>query len=335
MKALVPVLAGIGLITSVISVDLWIELRSERQANSGMRTRLADGSAARMAAAPAPLVAAAASTPSTPNPTATADATARKPDSPAAKSGHPAATNPALEDERIERELMNDPEYRRLRIVQQRSYVELNNPGLAGELGLSEKEAARLFNLLSEIEIAEQVESLALVNNANPDQATVEETARRQAAQQRQQDESLRTMLGSKYSQWQEYQQTVGTRRRIRDLGQQLAQASVPLSEVQTRSLTAAVLSEQQRQRQTARIAARDFPSPDDPAYRAKMLEQQAKSTTEDNRRIVDAAAPVVSTRQLAVLRDLLEQQAEMSEVSLRLHLERRRLQSQQQPMAR
>jgi hypothetical protein len=109
----------------------------------------------------------------------------------------------------------------------------------------------------------------------------------------------------------------------------------VPLSEIQTRSLTATLISEQQRQRQTARIPAREFPNPHDPDYRAKMLEQQAKSTEEDNRRIVDAAAPVVSTRQLAVLRDLLQQQADMSGISMRLHLERERLQSQQQPMAR
>jgi hypothetical protein len=231
--------------------------------------------------------------------------------------------------------MLNDPEYRKLRVVQQRSYVELNNPDLAEELGLSDKEAERLFNLLSEIEIAEQVESLALVNNAIPDQATVAETQRRQEAQQRQQDESLRTMLGGKYSLWREYQQTLGDRRRIRSLGQQLAAAGVPLSEIQTRSLTATLISEQQRQRQTARIPAREFPNPHDPDYRAKMLEQQAKSTEEDNRRIVDAAAPVVSTRQLAVLRDLLQQQADMSGISMRLHLERERLQSQQQPMAR
>jgi hypothetical protein len=243
MKALVPVLAGIGLITSAISVNLWSELRAERQANSGMRTRPADASNARMAAAPAPL-AAPASTPGAPSPTVTTDAAACKPDSPAAKSGQPAITDPAQEYDRIERDLMKDPEYRKLRVVQQRSYVEINNPDLAEELGLSEKETAGLVNLLAEIEIAGQIASPALSNNASLDLATVEEMRRRQEALQRQQDESLRTMLGGKYSQWQEYQQTVGARRQVRALAQQLALAGAPLSETQTRSLTAAVISE-------------------------------------------------------------------------------------------
>jgi hypothetical protein len=231
----------------------------------------------------------------------------------------------------MERDLMKDPEYRKLRIAQQRSNMERNYPGLVEALGLSEKEADRLFTLLAENQVAMSAESMLLTANGNPDQAAMEEMSRRQQAMQREQEDSLRAMLGGKYGQWQEYQQTRSSRTRVTSMGSQLAQAGMPLTDAQSRALTTALIAEQQRQRQSPPLMPQTAGlNPNDPDFRVKMMEESMKRSEENNRRMLDAAAPHVSARQLAALREQFDQQASMSRISMRMQMERERLQSQQ-----
>jgi len=81
------------------------------------------------------------------------------------------------------------------------------------------------------------------------------------------------------------------------------------------------------------RTLARPFPpNPADPDYRTKMLEDQIKRTEENNRRMVEAAAPHLTAKQLTAYREQMEQQAAMNRIQMKLQIEQQRLQSQTQP---
>lgn len=330
MKALLPVFAGIAVVTSSMSVVLWRDLRTARQANTELRTQLTEArSVALTPAAVAPVVA-------NPEPAAAAATVAASTSSaPASAPVRPASQSTAAMIENsmnLERDLMKNPEYRKLRLAQTRVNMERNYPGLAEELGLSEKEADRLFDLLAEHQTAMSAESQLIGLNGTQDQAAVQEMIRRQQAMQREQEESIRNMLGGKYSQWQEYQQTRPARSRVTSMGSQLAQAGMPLTEAQTKALTSAMIAEQQRQRQDALLTARSQPiNPADPDARARALEETMKRTEENNRRTLEAAAPHLNARQLAALREQNEQQAAMLRISMQMQAERERLQPQGQ----
>jgi hypothetical protein len=329
MRALLPVCAGIAVVTGFVSVNLWRQLHAERQVNEELRTQLATARAVRpVVAAPSPTIA--ANVTATPAPTPTPEVPACKPE-PAPK---PAATTTVAtslqESLNRQNELMKDPEYRKLRLAQTRASIERNYPGLAEELGLSEKEADKLFDLLAENQVAMSAEVQLLSVNTE-DQAAMAEMSRRRTELQREQEASLRNLLGGKYAQYQSYQQTMPARSRVTSIGLQLAQIGMPLNETQTRALTAAVIADQQRQRQDAQLAVRPAGNPTDPEYRAKMMEDALKRTEENNRRLVEAAAPHLNAKQLAAFREQMEQQTAMNRISQRMQIERERLQNQQQ----
>jgi hypothetical protein len=333
MKTLASISAAIAVMASIGCATLWTKLRTERQANEQLRTRITDASIASLAQAkPAVLIASAAPTP-TANAAATAEAPVCKPDTPAAKPAQTAVVNSLENSRNLQRELMKDPEYRKLRMAQTRANIERNYAGLVEELGLTDREADGLFDLLAKNQLAMSEESQLLSINGNPDQAAIEEMSRRQMAMQREQEESIRAMLGGKYSQWQEYQQTRPARSRVTTLGSQLAQAGMPLTEAQTRSLTTAMIAEQQRQNQEMRTMARTVPiNPADPDARVKMMEENFKRTEENNRRMVEVAAAHMSSKQLATYKEQMDQQLAMNRISLKMQIEQQRLQSQAQP---
>jgi hypothetical protein len=308
---------------------MWTKLRTERQANEALRTQFTDARTASLVSAMATPVKANVLPTATAAVVAAAEAPVCKPDAQPAKPVS-AAVNSLESSLNLQRELMKDPEYRKLQLAQTRVNMERNYPGLVEELGLSEKEADRLFDLLAENQTALSAESQLLTASATQDQAAMEETMRRRQAIQREQDEAVRAMLGGKYTQWQEYQQTRPARSRVTSLSSQLAQAGSPLTEAQTRSLTTAMIAEQQRQTQEARLMPRTAPvNPADSDARTKMLEENLKRNEENNRRLVEVAAPHMSAKQLATYRAQMEQQNAMLRISMKLQIEQQRLQAQ------
>jgi hypothetical protein len=331
MKTLASICACIALITGIVSVNLWRELRTERQANVELRTRFnvarLPGSAPAM---PAPVTTNVA-------PTAVAAAAAEAPVCKSDSPSQPTQTVAAIPVQNVrnrQTELMMNPEYRKLRLAQQRLNVERNNWGLAEELGLSDNEANRLFDLLSENQLAMMNETQLLSVNGTQDRPGSEEVMRRRQALQREQDEALRAMLGGKYSQYQDYQQSRPARSQAMAIGTQLAQAGLPLTDAQTRSLTTAMRTAQQQQAQDpwATAPGPAAAAPMDPDTRIKMMEESLKRMEDNNRRTIEAVAPHMSARQLAAYREQLEQQAAMNRISIKMQIEQQRLQAQPQP---
>jgi hypothetical protein len=330
MKLLASILGAIATIATIGCATLWTSLRTERQTNIELHARVADAGLARLASA-APAPAPPTATPVAAATVASADAPTCKPETPSPRPAQ-AVSSTFERSIDLQRELFKDPEYRKLRTAQNRMNIERNYEGLAEELGLSANDADRLFDLLAEQQTAQTAEDRPISATDAQDQAARAEVMRRREALQREQEEALRAMLGSKVTQFQEFQQTRPARNQVRNLGTQLAQAGVPLTQAQSRSLTAVMIAEQQRQMQETRTMPRSVPvNAADPDYRARSLEESLKRTEENNRRLLEAVAPHMTAKQLATYREQMELQAASNRASTQLQIRQQRLQSQLQ----
>lgn len=336
MRNLMLVCAALALIASIVSVNLWRELRAERQLTAQLRgdvqqaeERVAAAQAARVA--PVGLVAQ-----STQNdrPNGETRAPAVPPVVVAAAPTAPAALD--INTLRLrQQELMQDPEYRRARLSQTRLSLPQNYPGLAEELGLSQAELDRLFDLLAEqqLQMSDVTMSMSTSNGVQPDQATSLEASRRLQEMNRAQQDSLRAMLGDDgYGKFQGYQQTRGARQQVIQLGRTLDGMGQSLTPEQSRPLTAAYVAEQQRQQDELRQISRSIAQagPMSPMEQERFMEERFNLQEQSNRRLVDAARAHLNAQQLQTLQSMLDQQLTMNRASSRATSRATQLQGQQ-----
>lgn len=123
-------------------------------------------------------------------------------------------------------------------------------------------------------------------------------------------EDPARALLGeARYAQYQEYQRNVRPAlTQVANIGGSLSAAGQPLNDSQTRALTAAMMTEQQRLRQEAAMP-RPNPNPGVPRGMADMLTESADRQQESNRRILEASAATLNAAQLEVLKQQFEQQ--------------------------
>jgi hypothetical protein len=314
MKGLTLVFAGIAVVAGVVSGQLWNDLRKERLENRELKTLLAKARTPSQPLAPP----ASAALPASATPAAASSAPAAAPDQQARlaamrdRASTLTSTISALTSSLgvgNNQDLMKDPEYRKARIAQLRLEIAKTYPGLVEELGLSEKEANQFFTMLAENQL-KRTTDLTRPGEAG---ATQDITARYRAQQalQKEQEDAIRTMMGAgRYEQYQAYQQTRPARQQVVTMGTQLAAAGAPLSESQSRALTSVMIAEQQRQRQEPRQQIAQNPGSSNIQDRAaQLLGDSQRRQEENNQRILDAVAPQLSAKQIAVLKDQFDQQ--------------------------
>jgi hypothetical protein len=311
MKNPLLAVAALLVVSGIVSVNLWRDLRSERLANTNLKTELAkvrvtpSSQAASALPAAAPSVAAlvpaapAATTVTAPLPIDNEMAT--KALAAAISAGAVAAAKGSGEVE-----LMKDPEYRKAQLTMNRLRIAQSNPGLVETLGLSRKEADHLFEAMADRQMnlsAELTEAMARAGGAA---SAVTELLRTTAGR----EDPARAVLGeAKFAQYQEYQRNVRPAlTQVASIGSSLSAAGQPLNESQNRALTAAMMIEQQRQRQEAAMP-RPNPTPGVPRGVADSLEETANRQQQSNRRILEASAATLNAAQLEVLKQQFEQQ--------------------------
>jgi hypothetical protein len=330
MRNLMFFCAALAMISSIVAVNLWRELRAERELTANLQTQLnASGMAATATVGPSSLP--------VPQPDAGTRGRAQTPQQPASGSAEAAAGTAAAQP-RLElpgfilsqQEMMKDPEYQKARLAQTRMNLPQNYPGLVEELGLTPEEADQLFDLLArnQLEISDTSLLAATVNGVAPDPAAMESASRRRVELQRKQEDELMAMLGGqRYSQWQDYQGTRGARQQVTQLSRALESAGVPLAPEQSKPLTAVYAAEQRRmQEETQRMLASLRSS--GPADQGRMMEERLKLQAESNRRIIDGAKRHLNSQQLDALQSSLEQQLVMNRASNRV---RQQMQAQGQ----
>jgi hypothetical protein len=295
MRNLTLVCAGLAAVVGIVSVNLWLELHSERQISAQLRAQPAPQAEPQPTPSPAP--AAAQPEPAQPPPA----------EAPAAGAS-PAITalpTPAIRAVNIT-EMLTDPEVNKTMLAQLRSMVPQQFPGLVEELGLTQEEADQLFNLLAEGGLSMTAATLS-AGGGQADAAAMQEAARARQESERTQEVSIAALLGaSRYGLWREYQQTrtirilsVQTSRTMEALGQ-------PLSAAQSRHLTQAFIAENKRQREETQ---------------GQNPVSAVGDQAEKNRRIIEAAASQLTAQQLEALRTTLQQQQTSGQANARMIL--------------
>ena len=309
MKILLVAIGALLVISGIVSVNLWRDLRTERLENAHLTTQLAEAimtprTPAQQVAVPAPAAGISGSPAATVAAPLPVDSEAALKATKASVSAGAVAAAKGSTDA----QLMKDPEYRKAQLTINRLRLAQSNPGLAETLGLSEKETNHLFEVMAESQLnrrAELAESLAKAGGIGNAPALTE-VLRNSAAR----EDPARAVLGeARYAQYQEYQRNVRPAlQQVSSIGSSLDAAGQPLNDSQTRTLTAAMMTEQQRLRQEAAIP-RPIPNPGVPRGIADTLTESANRQQESNRRILEASATTLNAAQLEVLKLQFEQQ--------------------------
>jgi hypothetical protein len=315
MKNLLLVFSALLVVSSIVSVNLWRDLRTEQQTNGALKSQLAKS----LTVPQAPATSATPATPAqsvTTSPAAVvseAAVAAAKPAPPPfesevfarASTAAMLAGSPAVASGFSERALLKDPEYRRAQLTQARLRLALSNPGLVETLGLSRAEANHLFAVMAETQLQlteELTEMVAKAAGATPSLAAMRESASGR-------EDPARAVLGeARYAQYQEYQRTAKpVLSRVSSLGYTLDSAGQPLSASEARALAAAILTE--RQRQEAASSSRLNPVPGVPGSLADAMAEYRKAEEESRRRVIEAVSPHLNRAQIEVLQKEHEQQ--------------------------
>lgn len=233
------------------------------------------------------------------------------PPPPAAKITSQAALEAQLtESIRKQKALLDDSGYKQGRIAELVATLKARNPLLARELGISEQQANAILEILAEGQLRQDALTMDLItaNGIQPDAAAMEEMKRAQEAQQQERDNTLLAMLGpAKFEQLQDIEHTRVARTRIVNIRTVMQQAGEPLTEDQELKLTRVVGDQQKREERESQDLRRSGPiSP-------SMLVDRA---AEGDRRILEAAAGILSARQLEAMRNRFEQRQAMERAS-------------------
>lgn len=313
MRKLMLACAALALVSGIVSVTLWRELRDERGRTAELRALVAEAEQR----VPGPQLT--VSTPAGPaGGPAPASSEAGAVDARPAPAPPPATR--ALQPINLNsQELMKDPEYRKAMLAQRRMSLPQSYPGLAEELGLTPEEVNRLFDLIAENQLERSSAAIRFDGNTPPDPALLEQMRQQQEESQRKLDESIASLLGeAKLAQYKEYVPTQSSRMRAAEMGRTMGALGRPLSDAQLRPLTAAFIAEQNRQREDAQAMSREFMQQGGAPDRERLEEVNFRRQQESNRRLVDAVRPHLDTRQLETLQSSLDQQLAINRASTR-----------------
>ena len=199
----------------------------------------------------------------------------------------------------LEPRLLKEPEFRTALRGQQRAMLEEQFRDLPKILGLSAEQSDRLFDLL-----AEQRNRMLDARWQKPDGGKTP-TSSFQEVQAKNKEELANFLGPSNMIRYEEFLSTLQSRAEINSVRNELAHGTEPLREEQIEPMMAVVNAELQRLDQEVRdVGPQGLPG-FDPTAEAKRVEL----TVAANQRILDGARPILSSAQLAGLKDLYRRQ--------------------------
>jgi hypothetical protein len=190
-----------------------------------------------------------------------------------------------------------------------RGMMEQQYPDIERELGITEQEKNKLFDLLSDVE----QDDFDVSADFAQDPAARRESQRKMAESQRNQEAKVSALLGARYPKWEEYQSTVEARQQVDQLRLALSVTSTPLTETQSKQLVTAFAAEHKRNDKETRdwsTSSAAINSPD-------MMQETMKREVNAQTRLVDVAAPVLDAAQLARYKRQVDQQIAMMRATM------------------
>ena len=211
--------------------------------------------------------------------------------------------------------MMSDPAMKEMMRSQQKTMLNTMYGALFKEMNLTAEEKQKFSELLLDQQMKTMEAGMGVFEEGGLTNVT-----QSVQAQQKETEEQLKALLGEeRFTQYQEYQKTVGDRVQLDQLRQQMETAGTPVQEEQLNQLLA--LTKEERERTPA-------PFPQDPQAAAanmeKMLsgegmESQMAWQEEINRRVLERAATVLTPEQLKAYGDFQAQQINMQKLGVKM----------------
>jgi hypothetical protein len=280
---------SLAAVSAILSVVLWRELRAERQLVADLRAQ-PERTTVVVGEANCPVQPAVAAAPPAECPVV------------APGNAALAATTARIADgAQRQNALAGDPEFQRARLATARSNMRSRYPGLAIELGLSEKETDTLYTILAESQLRNEAELASRAGSGSlSESALLAEMSRLQREQAQQQKDAIVAQLGAtRYAAFQEYEETGPARQRVANFTGMFQQMGAPLTTDQSKALTAVMVTEQRRNESQSLSMPVSSPV------------ARAEREIESDRRIVAAAANFLSPQQASMLKSKFEELAE------------------------
>lgn len=222
-----------------------------------------------------------------------------------------AANNLGQRGETGFRELLKDPEYRKVQKARLFAEISRLNTDLARELRLSPEQAEALFELLAEQQLDASIRSLSVETGEVGDLTLQQEEMRDLALQQQ---SAITGILGpAGYQQYREYQKTLPVRRQLVSWQSVLAAANVPLTGDQMTMLVARLAIDEPQIVSSVRSL-----DPSDPQTPQEVAQRRLDSATERNRRMQEAAQPYLDSAQAEALRTALDLELNLARAARR-----------------
>ena len=220
-----------------------------------------------------------------------------------------------------QRAMLKDPEYRELMRAQQKMGMRRMYGDMESMLGLSKEEAENVMDVLAEQQVRSMEQRPPMGMEGTRDPAAFREQQRGLEDMTRQNEKDLAAALGSKYGEWQEYQQSFWSRSQVMRLKESLSGSNDPLRQDQIKPLVQALAREQQQmQINTARAQRTQFPNgPPSSEAQLRAQEEWLDRTTQSHERIRNAVSSLLSSSQMQELQQQQDQERKMQELNLRM----------------
>lgn len=218
--------------------------------------------------------------------------------------------------------LLKDPEYRDLMRHQQKMGMKRMYGDMEIMLDMSKEEVDRVLDVLAEQQVRSMEQQRPFMvppDGSPPDEAAIREHHRALQEIQRKNDAELAAAMGSKYRDWQEYQQTMGARQQVMRLRETLAGSDEPIRQDQVKPLVQAMAREQQLSQHQAPAIRRSIPgtqvSTDETL---RMQEEWLERTTQTHQRVRDSVSSLLTPSQMEHLQEQQDQERKMLELNIR-----------------
>lgn len=231
---------------------------------------------------------------------------------------------------REQRALMEDPEYREARRVQQRMMLRQNYPDLAEGVGIPADQADRLLDLLAAQQV-DPVQEFFPVGDKNDPEA-VARWQRKMEEKQRTDRAAVAELLGPDGQQrWTDYQNSLGARFRVRQLNTELEASGAPLRQDQLKPLQQALATADEQMRKAWLADAERLQALGQSpaaAEQLKVQEETLKRMSEHNELMRNSVSQILSREQLDAYKEIQDRELQMMEAQLRI--QRAQMQAQE-----
>jgi hypothetical protein len=211
--------------------------------------------------------------------------------------------------------MMKDPAMREMLRDQQKAMIKMMYGGLFKELKMSPEEESRLKELLTDSQMANIEAAQGLFGDSKD---SPEESGKRIAEAKKQTDAKVKEMLGDeRYTQYEDYQKSIGERMQVDQLKMKLAGENLPLADQQTSQLLQ--IMKEEKTVIPPVIPTDNTQLPTKELFTAENIDKQLQWMDDYNKRVQARAAGVLSPEQFKQYQDWQEQQAAMQKMGMNM----------------